>query len=148
MKTLICLSVRQPWAYLIVNGSKDIENRTWNTSYRGMLGIHSSKKFDWAFFEMLDELAPDDPLQMYGDIVRCRFGIVGKRITQHLDEFGAIIGTATLVETIATDENCGDELSPWAFDCGFAWRLKNAVALPQPIPAKGKLHFWKFNIKD
>ena len=29
------LSVRQPWAWLIVAGHKDIENRKWRTSYRG-----------------------------------------------------------------------------------------------------------------
>ena len=35
------LSVRQPWAWLLFNG-KDIENRTWRTSYRGPLLIHAS----------------------------------------------------------------------------------------------------------
>jgi hypothetical protein len=29
------LSVRQPWAWLIVNGYKDVENRSWTTHYRG-----------------------------------------------------------------------------------------------------------------
>lgn len=29
------LSIRQPWAWLIVNGYKDIENRTWPTHFRG-----------------------------------------------------------------------------------------------------------------
>ena len=36
------ISVRQPWAWLIVAGHKDIENRTWRTSYRGRLLIHAS----------------------------------------------------------------------------------------------------------
>lgn len=40
MKTL---SIRQPWAWLIVNGGKDIENRTWNLRYRGALLIHAGK---------------------------------------------------------------------------------------------------------
>lgn len=40
MKTL---SVRQPWAWLIVNGYKNIENRSWSTDYRGPLLIHASK---------------------------------------------------------------------------------------------------------
>src|SRR4051812_5208588 len=38
------LSVRQPWAWLIVQGYKDIENRTWSTTYRGRLLIHASSK--------------------------------------------------------------------------------------------------------
>ena len=40
------ISLKQPWADLIVNGIKDIENRTWKTSYRGKLFIHASKSFD------------------------------------------------------------------------------------------------------
>jgi hypothetical protein len=34
--------VRQPWAWLIVNGHKNIENRTWATRYRGSLLIQAS----------------------------------------------------------------------------------------------------------
>ena len=34
-KGCIALSIRQPWAWLIVNGYKDIENRDWKTHYRG-----------------------------------------------------------------------------------------------------------------
>ncbi len=36
------LSVRQPWAGLIVAGLKDIENRSWRTEYRGQLLVHAS----------------------------------------------------------------------------------------------------------
>ena len=39
MKVLV---VRQPWAWLIVNGYKDIENRSWPTKYRGPLLIQAS----------------------------------------------------------------------------------------------------------
>ena len=39
MKVLV---VRQPWAWLIVNGYKDIENRSWGTKYRGPLLIQAS----------------------------------------------------------------------------------------------------------
>ena len=31
------LTIKQPWASLIVHGIKDIENRTWRTDYRGPL---------------------------------------------------------------------------------------------------------------
>src|SRR5437763_3986357 len=36
--------IRQPWAWLIVNGFKDIENRTWATRYRGPLIIQASAR--------------------------------------------------------------------------------------------------------
>lgn len=31
------LSIRQPWAWLIIHGGKDVENRTWHTKHRGAL---------------------------------------------------------------------------------------------------------------
>lgn len=37
------LSVKQPWAALLVNGIKDIENRTRRTTFRGRILIHASK---------------------------------------------------------------------------------------------------------
>jgi len=38
------LSVKQPWANMIANGSKTIETRTWSTKYRGPLLIVSSAR--------------------------------------------------------------------------------------------------------
>jgi hypothetical protein len=40
------LSLKQPWAYLVVHGHKPIENRTWSTSMRGRVLIHASMKTD------------------------------------------------------------------------------------------------------
>jgi ASCH domain len=40
------LSIRQPWAALIVGGFKDVENRTWPTRYRGLVLIHASLRAD------------------------------------------------------------------------------------------------------
>lgn len=40
------LSVKQPWASLIVDGIKDVENRSRYTQYRGPLLIHASKVHD------------------------------------------------------------------------------------------------------
>ena len=42
----VALSVRQPWAWLIANEYKDIENRTWPTDIRGWVFIHASQTFD------------------------------------------------------------------------------------------------------
>ena len=39
MKVIV---IRQPWAWLIVHGYKDIENRSWRTRYRGTLLIQAS----------------------------------------------------------------------------------------------------------
>ena len=40
------LSIRQPWAHLIVRGSKNIENRSWPTRYPGPFLVHASLNID------------------------------------------------------------------------------------------------------
>jgi ASCH domain len=40
------LSIRQPWAYLIVHGAKDVENRVWSTKHRGQILVHASVNID------------------------------------------------------------------------------------------------------
>ena len=40
------LSIRQPWAWLIANGYKDVENRSWPTRFRGPFLIHAGKRID------------------------------------------------------------------------------------------------------
>jgi len=40
------LTVRQPWASLIVAGIKDVEDRTWATHYRGRLALHAGGSVD------------------------------------------------------------------------------------------------------
>ena len=41
-----CLSIRQPWAWLVVVGIKPVENRKWYSAYRGPILIHAGKTFD------------------------------------------------------------------------------------------------------
>lgn len=40
------ISIRQPWAWLIVNGIKNVENRNWRTHYRGPVLVHVGKKIE------------------------------------------------------------------------------------------------------
>jgi hypothetical protein len=40
------LSIRQPWAELIMRGIKDVENRSWCTEHRDTLAIHAARTFD------------------------------------------------------------------------------------------------------
>ena len=50
------LSIRQPWAWLIVNGHKDIENRDWPTSFRGQLLVHAGQTMARRYY---DEVVAD-----------------------------------------------------------------------------------------
>lgn len=36
------ISIRQPWAWLIMHGGKDIENRSWRTAFRGKVLVHAA----------------------------------------------------------------------------------------------------------
>ena len=45
------LSIRQPWADLIVDGKKSIETRKWNTHYRGWFYIHAPQKVEKSICE-------------------------------------------------------------------------------------------------
>jgi hypothetical protein len=47
---MLALSIRQPWAWMILHGGKDVENRDWPTKVRGRILIHAAKtmtKKEW-----------------------------------------------------------------------------------------------------
>lgn len=132
MKTIKVLSVRQPWAWLICAGYKNIENRTWKTDYRGKLFIHAGKEFEWHELNGL----PHD----YRKLVIEHFGIqfmrYGKKwtdvITKHKEEFGAIVGYADLTDCVRNAN------SIWAMPGCWHWELHRPLELA-PIPLKGRL---------
>lgn len=35
------ITIKQPWASLIMAGLKDVENRTWKTNFRGTVAVHA-----------------------------------------------------------------------------------------------------------
>jgi hypothetical protein len=55
------LSIQQPWAWLIVNGYKDIENRSWFTKGRGKFLLHAGKKLDKESLQFLKQDYPGLP---------------------------------------------------------------------------------------
>jgi hypothetical protein len=116
------LSIRQPWAWLILNAGKDIENRDWPTHFRGRFLIHASKGMTHDEYEGgLDTLYEID-----------------KRL--HLPPFeilerGGIVGTAVLVDCVRKSE------SPWFFG-EYGFELRDAFPLPFR-PFKGALGFFE-----
>ena len=118
------ISIRQPWAWLIVNGYKDIENRTWNTKYRGMVLIHASKGMTRHQYLLVNAICESMPSS--------------QRITlPPFDQLqrGGIVGYAHITGTTRESE------SPWFFGpVGF--QLTGAKPLPF-LPMKGRLSFFE-----
>jgi hypothetical protein len=115
LKPMKVLVVRQPWAWLIVNGFKDIENRSWATRYRGTLLIQASANLPpkWE----LDE----------GRLVARERGV---RVPEVLEQ-GGVVGMVELVDCVTRSR------SKW-FGGPIGWVLSKPKKLPF-IPLKGQL---------
>lgn len=106
-----CISIRQPWAGLILVGGKDIENRTWRCPAKALgktILIHAGKAGDY-------ESAPD---------------CLGLR-AKHPDAFrpGGVVGMVTIKDCVRNYR------SPWAMDGHWHWVLADARPLPfHPCP--------------
>ena len=55
------LSIRQPWASIIINGYKNYEFRSWNTKFRGKVLIHASKEVEEEYLERFKSLGLEYP---------------------------------------------------------------------------------------
>lgn len=122
------ITIKQPWASLIVHGIKDIENRSWRTNFRGRVLIHSSAKGDIAKFGCLQ---PNRRLKVLNTPM--------SRICFNDLPFGSIIGSVEIVDCVQNHP------SIWADKGVYNWVLANPVLFKKPIPAKGKLSFWEYD---
>lgn len=112
------LSIKQPWAWLIVNGYKDVENRMWATQMKGRIYVHAGKSFDESGYNR----------------VKFNFPQI-KMPTPEEFEYGGIVGTVEIVECVTNHK------SPW-FEGTFGYVLKNPQKL-KFIPCIGKLKFFE-----
>jgi len=71
------LSIRQPWAWLIIHGGKDIENRTWLTKYRGRILVHASQGMSRPEYEAAKIVADTNNAYMPDFENLKRGGIIG-----------------------------------------------------------------------
>lgn len=121
------LSIRQPWAWLIVHAGKDIENRSWTTKYRGSLLVHASmgmtKSQYWDTMAFIYDR--DKPLLPHG------LQVPGVGELQR----GGIIGSVDVVDCVSASE------SGW-FMGEFGLVLRNPEPLPFQ-PYKGSLGLFK-----
>lgn len=127
---MLALSIRQPWASLIIKAGKDIENRDWPTRVRGRILVHAAKGMTQGEWREAMHFAH------WGD----------PRLGQsRLDGFGmAEVPRGGFVGTVEIVDCVQESASPW-----FMGRYGFVLRDPQPmefVPWKGQLGF--FSVTD
>ena len=121
------LTIKEPWASLIVQGFKKYEFRSWKTNYRGKVLIHAGLS--------------KENIEKYKDY--------------NLDiSSGEIIGEAYITECILVDEKLDKSLRKIDVNVYgnnhvglYAFKLENVKKYNKKIKAKGKLGLWNYNDK-
>lgn len=122
---MLALSIRQPWAWLILNAGKDIENRDWPTRVRGPVLIHASKGMTRGEYEDCREALrepyigrPHVRLPPMNDLAR-----------------GGIVGSVEIIDCVTHSG------SDWFFG-RYGFVLRDAKPLPFR-PYRGALGFFE-----
>ncbi len=127
------LSIIEPYATLIKNGTKKIETRSWKTNYRGKLYIHASST------KIPKEYRNNKEVMDLVDINKLNFG----NIICSCDLIDCVLMTVEFIEKAKKNNIeyiCG------IYEKGrYAWILDNVKVLDKPIPAKGHLGIWDLN---
>ncbi len=119
------LTVRPPWAHAIIHLGKDVENRSWPTSYRGPLAIHSGSRWD----------------PIGARIIAERTG----KVCLPGDSGAAILGLVDLVDCRWWEAESGWE-SPWSGRGQWHWILQNPRAI-EPVAMPGRLGLWTVELE-
>lgn len=121
------LTIKQPWASLIINGLKKYEFRSWKTKYRGPLLIHAGKGIDNISIARLKNYIPEKL------------------------PAGKIIGQAKVVDCIEVTKEFKEKLLledkhiyKGSEIGSYAWKLDNVVMFDKQIEINGKLSLWEY----
>lgn len=133
----VALSLKQPWASLVCIGLKDVENRTWQTDYRGRLFIVASSSNVLPYFE---QGLIRQPIM---DAIREQQR-KGNLPTLNTLPQSAVIGYVDIVD--CTGEDVDSIWSEGSLEEGNVnWLLKNAYIFdePQMVGFKAKLNLFE-----
>jgi hypothetical protein len=141
------LSIKQPYAQLIVEGFKDIENRTFKTHYRGKIYIHASGK--WHDRLKTNSLFTKgqwlDLVNKSSQRTNNLYRYLEQNVATMKLETYAIIGEVEIIDCVLHHPSVWSE-NVMSIDTGkpiWNWVLANPVLYDKPIlNVKGKLSFW------
>lgn len=124
------LTVWQPWAWAIVSGQKDVENRSWRPTDAFIgerIGIHAGKHRG----TKLERLAIQNSLAT----------LIGREAIPTELEFGAMIGS------VAIDGFTQSSDSPWASEHPGTWHWELSDPQPiAPVPCNGRQGLWQISL--
>ena len=130
------ITLWEPYASAIALGYKRYETRSWTTNYRGIIGIHASKKKTGELRQRVDYLAdwfPDEFSYLYYDDL----------------PFGCVVAACRLVACHRA-EDVRNKIPELEFALGdysdgrYAWELELVKLPDKPIPAVGKQGLWNW----
>lgn len=139
---MIALSIRQPWAWLIIHGHKPLENRTWATKFRGRIAVHAAKgmsrrEYDEAraFAEARGVTIP--PFEMFADGFHesPQHSITTRR--------GSVIGSVDFVDVVFSLEEAKQKQVDRWYTGQIGFVLKEPRIAPEWIPVRGALGFFR-----
>ena len=123
------LTVKQPWAWAIIHGGKDVENRSRPTKHRGQMYIHAGKASSQEGIDFLR--------------ARGQWPVTDWKL-------GYVIGTVDVVGCHHADECAADDegfmCSEWALPGHYHGELKNSRPLATAVPETGKLGIWNLGV--
>lgn len=125
------LSIRQPWAWLILHAGKDMENRSWSTRIRGRVLIHAGQGM--SVREYLE--ARDFVRELLAEAGEVQ-ALMRPGWFPPVDQFqrGGIVGSVEIVDCVQRSA------SPWF--CGpYGFVLRDPKPLPFR-PCRGALGFF------
>ena len=125
------LTIKQPWASIIINGYKEYEFRSWKTKYRGKCLVHASKSIDKKAVERFKSLNLEYPTGVIlgsVNIIDC------KEVTQTFED--NLISKNELVYGATKNRE------------GYAFEMINPSKFSKPISVKGTLGFWEYSYTE
>lgn len=131
------LSLSQPWAWLVIHGGKDIENRVWEPKLRGEFLIHA---------------AASNRLIDHRDATAFVHRVFGEEAARRIPsreqlQRGGIVGAAELFDVLPRPMLCRLP-DGWRMAGQYGLRLRNVRPLPF-LPCKGLQRWWgNFEIRD
>ena len=134
------LTLRQPWAWMVVRGGKTIENRTWHRpSLRGPILIHAGAAMTRSYYDAAAEFAARVPRRLR------RFSVAGERRSgpspllpafERLER-GGIVGRVTIEDALEPPR--ADD--GWRMAGQWGYVLGDVAPLPF-VACKGMLGAW------